>query len=296
MRIALTGSSGRVGRAIFSALAGKHQVIGIDRAPFSTTHIVGDFAFERALRVALAGADAVIHAAALRAPHVGFVPDEEFHRINVEGTRLIAKLAAAEGVKRLVFTSTSALYGHAVAAGSCTWINEGTQAQPKSIYHRTKLEAEGLLEEVASSELRVRVLRMSRSFPEPACAMAAYRLHRGIDVRDVSDAHSLALTNEGMCFERYIISAATPFDMRDCEHLAADAASVINLKATKLAAEFVQRGWTLPSSIDRVYDSALAEAKLGWRSRFGFEEVLAQVDRRSLEVLPAGSAINMQSE
>ncbi|MGF0520385.1 hypothetical protein ACQEDT_02620 [Agrobacterium pusense] len=44
MRIVLTGSSGRVGRAIFSALASRHEVIGIDRSPFSTTHIVGDFA------------------------------------------------------------------------------------------------------------------------------------------------------------------------------------------------------------------------------------------------------------
>jgi UDP-glucose 4-epimerase len=296
VRIALTGSSGRVGRSIFSALAGKHQVVGIDRTPFSTTHVVGDFALERLLRVALAGADAVIHAAALHAPPVGFVPDEEFQRINVEGTRLVAKLAVAEGIKRLVFTSTTALYGHAVAAGSCTWIDEGTEPQPKSIYHRTKLEAEGLLEDVASSELTVRVLRMSRSFPEPGDVMAAYRLHRGIDVRDVADAHSLALTNEGLCFERYVISAATPFDMGDCEYLATDAASVINLKSPKFAAEFAQRGWTLPSSIDRVYNSALAEAKLGWRSRFGFDEVLAQMDRRSLEVLPPGSAINMRSE
>lgn len=296
MRIVLTGSSGRVGRAIFSALAGKHQVVGIDRTPFSTTHIVGDFAVERLLRVALTGADAVIHAAALHAPHVGFVPDEEFQRINVEGTRLIAKLAAAEGVRRLVFTSSTALYGQAVVAGSCTWIDESTQPQPKSIYHRTKLEAEGVLEDAASSELTVRVLRMSRSFPEPGDIMAAYRLHRGIDVRDVADAHSLALTNRGLCFERYVISASTPFVIGDCERLATNAAAVVKLKSPKLAAEFAQRGWMLPSSIDRVYSSALAEAKLGWCSRFSFEEVLAQMDRRSLEVLPPGSAINMKSE
>lgn len=142
MRIVITGSSGRVGRAVFSALASDNEVVGIDRSPFSTTHLVGDFADERLLRSAFEGADAVVHTAALHAPHVGLAPDEEFYRINVEGTRLVAKVALASGVKRLVFTSTTALYGDAVASGCCTWIDENTPPEPKSIYHRTKLEAE----------------------------------------------------------------------------------------------------------------------------------------------------------
>ena len=108
MRVVLTGSSGRIGRAIFSALSGHHAVIGIDRSPFSTTRILGDFADETLLRSALAGADAVIHTAGLHAPHVGVAPDDEFKRINVEGTRLIAKEAIAAGVERFVFTSTTA--------------------------------------------------------------------------------------------------------------------------------------------------------------------------------------------
>jgi UDP-glucose 4-epimerase len=95
MRIVLTGSSGRVGRAIFSALAGQFEVVGIDRTPFSTTHLVGDFANEALLRSAFTGADAVIHVAALHAPHVGTIPDREFQRINVEGTRLVAEAAIA---------------------------------------------------------------------------------------------------------------------------------------------------------------------------------------------------------
>ncbi|YBV93916.1 NAD(P)-dependent oxidoreductase (plasmid) [Phyllobacteriaceae bacterium JZ32] len=296
MRVVLTGSSGRVGRAIFSALAGKCQIVGIDRSPFSTTHLVGDFTNERLLRSALEGADAFIHVAALHAPHVGTVPDEEFQRINVEGTRLVAEAAIAAGVKRLVFTSTTALYGHAVSPGSCTWIDEDTPPQPKSIYHRTKLHAEHVLEHMACTEFAVRVLRMSRSFPEPGDVMAAYRLHRGVDVRDVADAHLAALTNGGPSFQRHVISAATPFKVEDCEYLATDAASVIKLKAPALATEFARRGWTLPNSIDRVYHSGLIEGELGWRSRFGFEEVLAQMDRRSLEVLPQGSSIRMKAE
>ena len=126
--------------------------------------------------------------------------------------------------------------------------------------------------------------------------MAAYRLHRAIDVRDVADAHLSALTNEGVRFERYIISASTPFAVSDCDHLATDAASVIALRSPTLAAEFAKRRWMLPRSIDRVYSAALAEDRLGWRSRFGFEEVLAQMDMQSLELLPFGSRINTKSE
>ena len=296
MRIVLTGSSGRVGRAIFSALAGEYDVFGIDRSPFSTTHLVADFANDTLLRSAFEGADAVIHVAALHAPHVGTIREEEFHRVNVGGTRLVAEAAIAAGVKRLVFTSTTALYGYAVSPSSCTWIDEDTPAQPKSIYHRTKLEAERLLEDMASPELAVRVLRMSRSFPEPGDVMAAYRLHRGVDVRDVADAHRSALTNRGAQFKRYIVSAATPFTKGDCEHLATDAASIINLRAPGLATEFHRRGWSLPTSIDRVYHSSRAGNELDWHPRFGFEEVLAQMDRRSLEVLPPGSDINRKPE
>ncbi|MCV9967775.1 NAD-dependent epimerase/dehydratase family protein [Pararhizobium sp. BT-229] len=95
----------------------QHEIAGIDRSPFSTTHIARDFANEMLLRPVLRGADAVIHTAALHAPHVGAVSNEEFQRINVEGTRIIAREAIAAGVKRFVFTSTTALYGYAVSAG-----------------------------------------------------------------------------------------------------------------------------------------------------------------------------------
>lgn len=296
MRIVLTGSSGRLGRAIFNALAASHTLVGIDRSPFSTTHLVGDFTNATLLRDALADADAIVHCAALHAPHVGTISDDEFQRINVEGTRLLAEAALAAGIKRLVFTSTTALYGHAVVSGQCRWIDENTAPQPKSIYHRTKLGAERILEDMACSDLQIRVLRMSRSFPEPADAMAAYRLHRGIDIRDVADAHAAALTNAGDHFQRHIVSTETPFEPEDCEALAIDAASVIRLRAPTLAAEFDRRRWSLPQTIDRIYASTSANVALGWRARFGYDGVLTQLDRGSLEVLPPFSSINRQAE
>jgi nucleoside-diphosphate-sugar epimerase len=284
--VLLTGSSGRVGRAIYGALAGSHDVVGLDRNPFSTTRVVGCVAEAEVLRRAMGGADAVVHTAALHAPHVGVETDEAFYRTNIEALRDLIRACRDAGVRTLVYTSTTALYGAAVEPGRCTWVDESTLPVPVSVYHRTKLEAESLLEDAAGPDLAVRVIRMSRCFPEPADRMTTYRLHRGIDVRDVADAHVLALGADGAAFQRYIASSRTPFLRSDIDALATDARAVIALRCPGLVEEFERRGWPLPKTIDRVYDSAALSEALGWHSRHGYAEVLAQLDRRSLEVLP----------
>jgi nucleoside-diphosphate-sugar epimerase len=286
MKIILTGSSGRLGRAIYNALIGKHEVIGIDRTPFSTTSVVADFVDVKLLTKVFEGADAVIHTAALHAPHVGIYSDAEFRRINVEGTKAIIEAIRAKHVKRLVFTSTTAVYGHVIINGIVPWITESTLPQPRTIYHTTKLEAESTLLNAASESLDVRVLRMSRGFPERADLMVLYRLSRGIDIRDVAVAHVEALTNNGEQYQQYIISGKTPFLREDCELLGSDLKAVLLKRAPKVVTEFDERGWTLPAFLDRVYDSSLAQTYLNWTPRYGFEEILHQLDRGSLEVLP----------
>lgn len=292
MKVVVTGATGRVGRAICVRLLPHHEVVGIDRAPSSTVSAVLDLADSAALprlRDTLRGADALIHVAALHAPQVGLVPDSEFQRINVDGTRQLAELCVQLGVPRLLFTSTTALYGAAATpVGRAGWVTEDTPPRPRTIYHRSKLAAEQLLEGVAAQgRLTVRVLRMSRCFPEPAPQMAVYRLHRGVDARDVATAHQRALAHDSpLPFRRWIISGSTPFLPEDVEALAADAAAVIRTRAPALAECFERRGWRLPTVIDRVYDSCRAMAELGWAPCHGPTEVLAQLDRVSSEVLP----------
>jgi nucleoside-diphosphate-sugar epimerase len=258
--------------------------------------LVGDIGNRALLEQAIEGADAVIHTAALHSPHVGLVADAEFQRINEDCTRLLIEVAAASGVPRFVFTSTTALYGEAVEEGSCTWIDEGTTPKPKTVYHRTKLAAERALERAASAQMCVRIIRMSRCFPEPADVTAVYRLHRGVDLRDVADAHLLALSNDGPPFQRFIISGATPFNPVDVGDLATRASALITEREPLLASIFRQREWKLPSSIDRVYSPRSAQQSLKWEPKFGFEEVAAQLDRRSIEVLPAGTSVTARPE
>lgn len=287
MKIVVTGSSGRIGRAIHFNLCQDHEVIGVDRSPSSAASLVGDICDYDLLAGSFEGADAVIHVAALHAPHVGLQSDEEFARINVKGTKTVVRAMKACGVPRLVFTSTTALYGHASQhPDESVWVDESTVPQPRTIYHSTKLEAERYLGSVASENLRIVTLRMSRCFPEPAPLMAAYRLHRGIDARDVALGHRLAIARSGPAHQVFILSGETPFQREDSALLKTNAREVLELRCPALCRVFEQRGWPLPKSIDRVYDSSRALAELGWRPRFGFEEVIRQLDRDSFEVLP----------
>ena len=265
-------------------------VVGLDRTPCSTAGIVGDIRDKELLQAALEGVDVVVHCASLHAPHVGIMSDRDFFDINVDATESIMRTAMGHSVGHFVYTSTTALYGDASNLdGQASWIDETVEPLPRTIYHRTKIAAEKLLEKLSvESGIPVTVLRMSRCFPEPADQMAVFRLHRGIDVRDVASAHKRVIQVRPPGFRRFIVSGATPFQRRHCKELSVDAARLLRLHVPALATEFDRRGWQLPTSIDRVYDAGLAQKELGWVSQHGFESVLAMLDDGIPEVLPVG--------
>ena len=291
MKVLVTGASGRIGRALVQRLAPTHQVLGLDRRRSATAGFIGDLADGALLERALQGVDAVVHAAALHAPQVGQLPDAEFMRVNVQGTRALLRAAQRHAVQHIVYTSTTALYGQAATpAGRAAWVTESLLPQPRTIYHRSKLAAEALLAEAAQrGGPALTVLRMSRCFPEAAPLMACYRLHRGVDARDVAQAHWLALGEAAPVARQrcFVISGATPFSEADVSELWRDAPAALRRHAPALVEAFARRAWPLPSSIDRVYSPALAQAVLGWQPRHGFESVLAQLDAGSAEVLAA---------
>ena len=288
MKVLVTGSAGRVGRAIYIKLMRTHQVVGLDKTPCSTADYIGDIRDKTLIQQALNGVDVIIHTAALHAPHVGLLSDDEFQSINVDATEQLALEGIKQGVKQFIFTSTTALYGHAsTPEHTAGWVNEQTSPQPKTVYHRSKIAAEDKMKSISDVfNLPVTVLQMSRCFPEPADLMAVYRLTRGIDARDVANAHLAALDTRLAGFNRFIVSGKTPFKASDCPRLFNDAAGLIKEQAPELAEMFLQRGWTLPNQLDRVYDSSAAQQKLGWQPKYGFESVLDMLDNELAEVLP----------
>lgn len=274
MRILVTGAAGLIGSGVADRLTRDHEVVGLDLRPGPHVHVIADCDDVSDWGPGVGAVDAIVHTAALHAPHVGTHSDAEFRRVNVEATKRLLEHALAVGASHFVLTSTTSLYGHALEPeGRAAWIDEGVEPEPRDIYDVTKLEAERAVESAGSSSV-VTSLRMSRCFPEPAETMAWYRLHRGVDRRDVAQAHALALDRTGSpaCF---VVSAATPFEQEDAGELLTDAPAVISRRCPGAIERMAARGWSAPRAIDRVYDCRLAIDRLGYSPRYGIDACLA---------------------
>ena len=133
------------------------------------------------------------------------------------------------------------------------------------------------------------ILRTARFFPEEDDTHAELSgenmkanelLHRRLTVQDAADAHLVSLDRApAIGFGTFIVSAATPFARSDAAELKRDARAVIARHFPDAAALYDRAGWTLPASIDRVYDASLAERVLGFRCATGFSDVLAALSR-----------------
>jgi nucleoside-diphosphate-sugar epimerase len=153
MKVLLTGASGFVGRALQDELRhgdGAYEVHLLGRAD-------GDLADEGVAEAAVADTrpDVVVHAAA----RIGVVRCEEAPelalRSNVLATTLVARAAARHGA-RLVYLSTSDVYGPAVEA------DEQTPPAPESFYALTKLWGEQAAELAAHEGLAI--LRLANPY------------------------------------------------------------------------------------------------------------------------------------
>ena len=276
MKLLVTGSSGpKVASHVAAYLAQTHAVIGVDVVPASTTSIIADIARVVNWAPHLDGVNAVIHFAALHAPHRETHTTAQFRQTNVEATHRLLEASRAAGVNRFLLASSTSVYGKSMrSTSSAVWVTEALRPEAEDIYDETKLAAEQLCRDAFSPTFATAALRFSRSFPEPLPLMALYRLYRGVDARDVAQAFGLALTARLKQFEAINISAETPFIASDCERLFANAPEVLRMRMPEFVEEYARRQWPLPARIDRVYVIVKAKALLGYQPLFGFRELL----------------------
>ncbi len=164
MRVVVTGGSGLVGRHIVRALARDHEAVNLDiREPADAAgeYVHCDILDESAVRRALDGAGAVIHAAALPGPSFG--TEHEILRTNVEGTAAVMRATQAVGVRRFVQISSDAVLGFVFSEGRTRPrsfpIDETHPLSPVEPYGISKLKAELLLARDAGERLTVVALR-----------------------------------------------------------------------------------------------------------------------------------------
>jgi nucleoside-diphosphate-sugar epimerase len=278
MRILLTGSSGQLGTEIARQLSGRHEVLGLDVIPGPATTQIGSVT-DRALVFALVKeVDAIMHTAALHARHINTATKQEFIETNVTGTLHLLEAAAQHAIQRVVYTSTTSVYGFAlVPKTQAIWVTEDLTPQPRDIYDITKVAAEQLCQHFAQAQgVPIICLRTGRFFPEPLERVATYRLYRGADVRDVAAAHVLTATNRTITFDLFNIAARSPFEESDTAELWRDAPAVLRRRVPGIEQFYAERGWALPERIDRVYVIARAEQRLGYQPRYNFSEHIQQ--------------------
>lgn len=273
----MTGSAGpKVGHLVAAALAGRHTLTGMDLQASPTTTHVADITRVRDWLPCLDGVDAVVHFAALHAPHRETHSRAQFIATNVEATARLVAAAKAAGVKRFILASTTSVYGRSMRTrGAAAWVTEDLVPAPEDIYDETKLAAEAICRDAFGPGFVTAALRFSRSFPEPPHLMALYRLYRGVDGRDVAQAFGDALVAPLDAFHALNISGETPFRRNDCEALFQDPVLVLNQRVPELVAAFEARNWPLPTCIDRVYVTEKARQLIGFAPRHGWQAVVA---------------------
>jgi len=292
MTVLVTGSAGHLGEGLMRTLrASDIPARGIDIVASPRTDAVGSIVDRGFVDRCMAGVTGVLHTATLHKPHVVTHPAQAFIDTNVSGTLQLLEAACAHAVAAFVFTSTTSVFGDAlvpVDEAPAVWIDEDVVPRAKNIYGATKAAAEDLCRLAHRNHgLPVLVLRTARFFPEPDddparragfaddTLKANELLHRRADLEDIVDAHLRALERApAIGFDRCIVSATTPFRREDLAALRHDAAAVIARRVPGSDAAYAQAGWTLPRTIDRVYDNARARRLLDWTPRHDFAHVV----------------------
>jgi UDP-glucose 4-epimerase len=144
--VLVTGATGAIGpRVVRACQAAGYSVRTLSLDPFPGRQLpgvdvrLGDVTDSHAVGSAVAGAEVVVHLAALLHQFKTAADlDRQYERVNVGGTETVARAAIAADVTRLVFLSTIAVYG----PSSAEVVDESTPPRPNTPYGRSKLAAE----------------------------------------------------------------------------------------------------------------------------------------------------------
>lgn len=278
MRIVVTGSSGQLGRhAVQHLRAAGHDVLGFDRVANDGMgpNRIGDLNGTDDLFAACAGAEALVHLAAIPAPNR--LPDSVTFNNNVAAVYSVCKVACDLGIGRIVIASSIGAYGFLYAKEmkppDYLPLDEAHPCEPTDPYGLSKIVGETIAGSFArQTDISICSLRFAGINFDPSFERIKQRLAHPesrlsgfwtyVDVRDAVEACRLAL--EAARKGHHIFNIAAPSsNMREA--------------TDELLRRFLPN---VPKSRNELtgnwsgMDSRKAERDLGFRARFLWERSL----------------------
>lgn len=162
MKVLVTGASGFLGGYLIEELRRRgHEVVAMARQGSDTLYLDylklevrrADLTDPESLAKAVKGVDAVVHLAAY---YTLSGRKKLYEKVNVEGTRSLMEAMLANGVKKLVYCSTTEAAGATVGRA-----DEDAECHPHYEYGRSKLRAEMLVHQYAERGIEGVIIRPS---------------------------------------------------------------------------------------------------------------------------------------
>lgn len=236
MRIVVTGGTGKAGRwAVKHLREAGHDVLNVDWKHDDSAPglcLVADLTDPGECFDALAGAEGLVHLAAIPAPQVR--PASETFRINMLSTYNVFAAAEAHGVSRVVYASSETILGLPFdEPPAFAPIDETHPSRPESSYSLAKLAGETIAEQfmrrTGTPHVGLRISNIMEPHDYEAfpgywddATLRKWNLWGYVDARDVALACELGLTADVEGHEIAIIAAADTCMTRDSASLMAE--------------------------------------------------------------------------
>jgi nucleoside-diphosphate-sugar epimerase len=244
LRIVVTGGSGKAGRWVVRDLrAAGHDVLNVDVAHDGAAHgqtVLADLTDLGQCHEVVAGADAVVHLAAIPAPEIK--PAGETFRNNALSTYNVFAAAADRRVGRVVWASSETVLGLPFDnAPAYAPIDEHHPPRPETSYALSKLVGEAMADQFARrTGIPFVGFRISNIMEPPDYArfetwqddarVRKWNLWGYVDARDVAQAVARALEADIRGAEVAIVAAADTCMRRPSADLMAEVYPGVELR------------------------------------------------------------------